>query len=79
MAHFVVDGHHVHFSKAEELVSWMHEHSFTQAADDKAFMMDVSDRTVLQSGEKIRFGNAAEFVNDLVRHGLIRRIKVFAG
>jgi hypothetical protein len=72
MAKFVIDGRKVDFLKPEDIVSYMHRTSRTQAADDKAYMMDVSERTITQNGDKIRCGNAAEFVNDLVLHGLIR-------
>lgn len=71
MATFILDGHEVTVETAEELVSIMHENSRTPAADDKAYMLDVADRTILQDGGKLRTGSAAEFVNDLVAHGFI--------
>jgi len=73
MATFILNGRKISVNTADELVHIMHEESRTQAADDKAYMMDVSDRTVLQSGDKIRFSTAAEFVNDLVTHGLLEK------
>lgn len=72
MATFIVDGHEVTVATAEELVGIMHANSRTQAADDVAYMLDVADRTILQDGGKLRTGNAAEFVNDLVAHGFIK-------
>lgn len=71
MAVFIIDGQRVEFSKAADLVAYMHANAFAQAADDVAYMLDVSDRTVLQSGEKIRTTSPEAFVNDLVRHHLL--------
>jgi hypothetical protein len=72
MQTYIVDGHPVTVSCAEALVEWMHAGARTQAADDEAYMLDVSERTVLQSGDKLRTGSAEEFVEDLVAHGLIK-------
>lgn len=72
MATFILDHQRVTVKTAAELVSIMHANSRTPAADDKAYMMDVSDRTVLQSGDKIRFGSPEEFINDLIKHGLLK-------
>ena len=73
MATFILDhGERVTVERAAELVSIMHAASRTPAADDVAYMMDVSDRTVLQSGDKIRTDSPEAFVNDLVRHGLVK-------
>ena len=71
MATFIVDGHPVKVSTAIELVRYMHENSRTQAADDKAYMLDVADRTILQSGGKLRTDSPEAFVNDLVGAGLL--------
>lgn len=75
MATFLIDGQKVTVERADELVAIMHENSRTPAADDKAYMMDVADRTVLQDGGKLRTGSPEEFVNDLVRHGFIHVLK----
>lgn len=72
MARFKIDGVTKDFGSAEAVVSYMHACTRTPAADDKAYMMDVSDRTITQNGDKIRFANAAEFVNDLIQYGLIK-------
>jgi glyoxylate carboligase len=61
----------VHADTPEQLVRYMHGVSRTQAADDVAYMMDVADRTILQSGGKIRSDTAAHFVDDLVEAGMI--------
>lgn len=71
MATFIIDNHTVSVDSARELVQYMHVNSFTQAADDKAYMLDVADRTVLQSGGKLRTDNPEAFVNDLVAAGLL--------
>lgn len=72
MPAFILDGQRVEVKTAAELVSIMHANSYTPAADDKAYMMDVSDRTVLQSGDKIRTTSPEAFVNDLVLHRLLQ-------
>jgi hypothetical protein len=72
MATFILDGQRVTVATAQELVGIMHANSRTPAADDKAYMMDVSDRTVLQSGDKIRFDSAEAFVNDLLKYELLQ-------
>jgi len=56
-------------------VRHMHECSRTQAADDKAYMLDVSERSVTQSGAKVRTSSPEAFVNDLVQYGFLECIK----
>lgn len=73
MTTFIVDGEHITVATASELVKIMHANSRTPAADDEAYMMDVSDRTVLQDGGKIRTNTPEQFVNDLVQHGFIKK------
>lgn len=72
MATFLLDGQTITVKSAEELISVMHASSRTPAADDKAYMMDVSDRTALQSGYRIRVDSPQAFVNDLVHCGLVK-------
>lgn len=72
MASFLIDGQVVTVKTADELVTIMHAGSRTPAADDKAYMLDVSDRTVLQNGGKIRTNSPEAFVNDLVFHGFLK-------
>ncbi len=74
MATFMLDGQMVTVKTAAELVTIMHDNSFVQSADDQAYMEDVSERTITQSGAKIRTTSAEAFVNDLVEHGLLKVI-----
>jgi len=71
-ATFIVDGSKVTVNNAGELVDYMHSTSLTQAADDKAYMLDVADRTRLQSGIELRTDSAEAFVNDLVKFKMVQ-------
>lgn len=61
---------------AAELVAAMHETSFAPAASDEDWMEEVAKRTWQQTGTPVRFGTAAEFVEDLMNIGLIKEEKV---
>jgi len=72
-ATFILDnGQRVQVGSAAELVQLMHAIARTQAADDKGYMLDVADRVRLQHDVTIRTSSAEAFVNDLVRHKMIR-------
>lgn len=57
----------------EQLVRQMHELSLAQAKDDWAWMEKTSDRVFHSTGHAIRFGTAADFINDMMEANLIRR------
>lgn len=68
----LADGQTVQASNAAELVAQMHQASRTEAVDDKSYMMDVAERTALQSGHAIRTSSHEAFVNDLLKYDLIK-------
>lgn len=74
MATFMLDHQKITVCTATELVTIMHANSLAQSADDQAFMEDVAERTITQSGVKIRTSSAEAFVNDLAEHGLLKVI-----
>lgn len=57
---------------ATELVGKMHAAAFTEAADDKAYMLDVAERMQKQNGVVVRTTSHTEFVEDLVKHGFVK-------
>ena len=65
------DGHKVEVHNAQELIEIMHANSLTEAADDKAYMMDVVERAKMTNGAIIRTSSAEAFVNDLIKAGLL--------
>jgi len=54
-----------------QLVRQMHETSLAQAEDDATWMREVSERTTLQSGDRLRYDTCQHFVDDLLKHSLI--------
>jgi hypothetical protein len=58
-----------------ELVHKLHKASHAPSADDRTWMMEVSDRTEIQSGNKLRSDTPDHFVADLLRFGMIERLE----
>jgi hypothetical protein len=58
---------------ASDLVLQLHEVSTIQAEDDSTWMKDISE-ALTPMGMRIRWDTPELFVEDLEKHGLIKRI-----
>ena len=58
-----------------ELVHKLHEVSHAPSPDDRTWMMEVADRTEIQTGHKLRSDNPEHFIADLLRFGMIERLE----
>jgi hypothetical protein len=56
-----------------DLVMQLHKCSHAPAVDDAAWMVQAADRASDQTGAAVRSDTAANFVEDLIACGLIRR------
>jgi len=66
------DGQMIIGKDAAELVRNLHEISLAPAEDDEAFMKQTAERTLLQTGQRIRFNEGpGVFVSDLISCGLM--------
>lgn len=63
---YVVDA-----ASPEDLVKKLHRASHAPTADDATWMHQVSDRTMTQSGDKLRYDTAENFVADLMKFGFV--------
>ena len=71
MTEYLVDGEEIEAKDAADLVRKMHERSHAQAGSDEAWMKQVAERAVVMSGHEIRAGNAEDFVEDMLKYGMI--------
>ena len=65
------DGNFIAGKDPQELVSKMHALSWSQSKSDEEYMHALADRLVLQSSIEIRYDTAENFVEDLVKFGLL--------
>jgi hypothetical protein len=69
------DGMILTATTAEELVSKLHAMSLAQAKNDEAWMEDVAQRTWQSTGKSLRWGYAADFIEDMLATGLLKELK----
>jgi hypothetical protein len=68
------DGIVLKANNAEELVRQLHETSWAPAESDEAWMEEVAKRTWQSRGKTLRWGTAAEFVEDMVAAGMLKEM-----
>lgn len=73
MITYTVGQHLIAADTPESLVNQMHKSSHTQETNDQAFMVQVANRTKLQTGADVRTDTADNFVRDLIAAGMIER------
>jgi hypothetical protein len=69
---YLVDGVLLEATSYKALVAMMHKQSHAPANDDVTWMLQVRDRTEVQSGAEIRVDTYSNFVHDLAKAGLIK-------
>jgi len=69
------DGIILEAKNAEEVVRQLHEISMAPAEDDAMWMEEVAERTFQATGKTLRWGTAADFVEDMLVAGLLKEIK----
>lgn len=68
------DRHKVEADSPEELVAHLHAESLAQAPTDQSWMEQTAKRVKTQTGEPIRFDTAGNFIEDLIREGLVKQV-----
>lgn len=69
---YLYEGATFEATSAEDLVRQLHEVSAIQAEDDATWMKDTSE-SLSPMGMAIRWDTPAEFIEDLEKHGLLKR------
>jgi adenine deaminase len=65
------DGYEIKSATPEGIVAELHKMSHAPCATDREFMRETAGRARLQTGYRVRYGSAANFVDDLVSCGLL--------
>lgn len=72
MRYVTSDGTEFSAQDAEDLVHQMRESSYSQSTSDAEFMVAMAARVKMTVGSEVRCDTAAEFVEDLVRVGVLK-------
>lgn len=65
------DGQVLNGSAPEELVTELHKLALTPESSDRAFMVATANRVLRQFGQRVRHDRAEDFIDDLVKIGLL--------
>lgn len=69
------DGMILEAANAADLVDLLNESSFAPAADAEDYMLQTSDRVKDQIGADICIDDAERFIADLLKVGLLKKVK----
>ena len=70
------DGMELEAANATEVVSILRDASWYPAESDQIFMESMAKRAFEQTGKPVRFSSPDEFLEDILKIGLIEEVKV---